>query len=136
MSRFFIFLVIHGFLIVTLSSGIVKSIGPIIKDSSLAPSLLANKLPAASTFFLTYFLITGLTGGAGSLLQIVPLVIYYVKLYILGSTPRAVYGIKFGMVRRIYSTPLSSFHCGVFIDRRYLLSFCRVVSNGVLSSLI
>lgn len=97
MSRFFLFLVIHGFLIVTLSSGLVASIPSIVNNPSSAITLLANKLPAASTFFLTYFAVQGLSGAAGALLQIVPLIIYYVKLYILGSTPRAVFGIKFGM---------------------------------------
>jgi hypothetical protein len=38
-----------------------------------------------------------LGGAAGVLLQIVPLIIYYVKLELLGSTPRAVFGIRFGM---------------------------------------
>lgn len=38
----------------------------------------------------------GLTVTAGGFLQIVPLIIYYVKLVLLGSTPRAVYGIKYG----------------------------------------
>lgn len=50
-----LFLVIHGFLIVTLSSGLVAAIPSIAKDPSSAVSLLATKLPAASTFFLTYF---------------------------------------------------------------------------------
>lgn len=104
MSRFFLFLVIHGFLIITVSSGLVKAIPAISKDPTSTINLLAQKLPAASTFFLTYFVTTGLSGAGGALLQIVPLIIYYVKLYILGSTPRAVFGIKFGMVSSRMST--------------------------------
>lgn len=97
MSRFFLFLVIHGFLIITLSSGIVAAIPSIVNDPSSVINLLANKLPAASTFFLTYFAVQGLSGAFGSLLQVVPLIVYYVKLYLLGSTPRAVFGIKYNM---------------------------------------
>ena len=37
----------------------------------------------------------GLSGVAGGFLQIVRLIIYYVKLFILGSTPRSVYSIKY-----------------------------------------
>lgn len=44
-----------------------------------------------------YVILQGLAGTAGGFLQIVPLLIYYVKLIILGSTPRAVYNIKFGL---------------------------------------
>lgn len=98
MSRFFLFLVIHGFLIVTISSGLVAAIPVIVNDPGSVVNLLANKLPAASTFFLTYFIVTGLSGSAGSLLQIAGLVVYYVKLYLLGSTPRAVFGIRYNMV--------------------------------------
>lgn len=55
MTRYFMFLVIHGFLIVTLASGLVNSIPAIAKNPSSAVTLLATQLPAASTFFLTYF---------------------------------------------------------------------------------
>ncbi|KAJ7826987.1 hypothetical protein B0H14DRAFT_3144736 [Mycena olivaceomarginata] len=41
-------------------------------------------------------ILQGLTGTARGFLQIVPLVVYYVKLFLLGSTPRSVYGIKYG----------------------------------------
>lgn len=90
-------MVIHGFLVVTLASGLVAAIPAIAKDPSSVVTLLATKLPAASTFFLTYFISFFFAGAAGALLQIAPLIIYYVKLYLLGSTPRAVYGIKYTM---------------------------------------
>ncbi|BGP07894.1 phosphate metabolism protein 7 [Rhodotorula toruloides] len=95
MTRLFIFQVIHGFLIVTLASGLVKAIPAIAKNPSSAVTLLATQLPAASTFFLTYFVTTSFAGAAGSLLQIVKLIVYYVKLILLGSTPRSVFGIKY-----------------------------------------
>jgi hypothetical protein len=40
---------------------------------------------------------TSLAGAAGSLLQIAKLVVYYVKLILLGSTPRSVYNIKYNL---------------------------------------
>ncbi|KAJ7100262.1 hypothetical protein B0H15DRAFT_936877 [Mycena belliarum] len=96
MTRFFLFQVVHSFLVVTISSGIVASLSGLIKDPTSTPTLLSQKLPAASTFFLTYMILQGLSGTAGGFLQIVPLVVYYVKLILLGSTPRSVYGIKYG----------------------------------------
>ncbi|ORY92692.1 hypothetical protein BCR35DRAFT_298190 [Leucosporidium creatinivorum] len=80
MTRYFMFLVIHGFLIVTLASGLVNSIPAIAKNPSSAVTLLATQLPAASTFFLTYFVTTSFAGAAGGLLQIVPLILYYYNM--------------------------------------------------------
>ncbi|RDB30694.1 Uncharacterized protein RSN1 [Hypsizygus marmoreus] len=95
MTRFFIFQVIHSFLIVTLSAGIIAALPGLINNPTSIPTLLAQNLPQSSTFFLTYVILQGLAGVAGGFLQIVPLIIYYVKLFILGSTPRSVYGIKY-----------------------------------------
>jgi Calcium-dependent channel, 7TM region, putative phosphate len=39
----------------------------------------------------------GLSGAAGALLQIVGLVLYYIFLFLLGSTPRKIYNIKMTM---------------------------------------
>ncbi|KAK4056830.1 phosphate metabolism protein 7 [Microbotryomycetes sp. JL221] len=97
MTRYFMFLFIHGFIIVTLASGLVNSIPGIVENPSSAVTILATQLPSASIFFLTYIVTTSFAGAAGALLQIVPLILYYVKLFILGSTPRSVYNIKYQM---------------------------------------
>ncbi|GAA5869649.1 hypothetical protein JCM8547_005096 [Rhodosporidiobolus lusitaniae] len=104
MTRYFIFQVIHGFLIVTLASGLVKAIPAIAKNPGSAVTLLATQLPAASTFFLTYFVTTSLAGAAGALLQIAKLIVYYVKLILLGSTPRSVYNIKYNLATVAWGT--------------------------------
>lgn len=96
MTRYFIFQVIHSFLIVTVSAGIIGSLDGLINNPTSIPSLLAHNLPTSSTFFLTYVILQGLSGTASGFLQIVPLAIYYVKLYLLGSTPRSIWGIKYG----------------------------------------
>ncbi|TDL22859.1 DUF221-domain-containing protein [Rickenella mellea] len=97
MTRYFIFQVIHGFLVVTLSSGLIAALPGLINNPGSIPTLLASNLPKASNFFLTYAILQGLTGTAAGFLQIVPLILYYVKLFILGSTPRSVYNIKYTM---------------------------------------
>ena len=48
------------------------------------------------TSIVRYLLLQGLSGVAGGFLQIVSLIVYYVKIYLLGSTPRSVWGIKYG----------------------------------------
>lgn len=75
----------------------MNAIFDLIHSPASAPNILAENLPRASTFFLTYAILQALSGSAGGLLQIVPLVVYYVKLFILGSTPRSVYTIKYDL---------------------------------------
>ncbi|KAJ7590920.1 hypothetical protein C8J56DRAFT_546760 [Mycena floridula] len=95
MHRFFSFQVVHSFLVMSLSAGIIAALPDLIKNPGSIPSLLATKLPSASTFFLTYTLLQ-LASTAGGFLQIVALIIYYVKLFLLGSTPRSIWGLKYG----------------------------------------
>ncbi|KAF9458987.1 hypothetical protein BDZ94DRAFT_1269342 [Collybia nuda] len=129
MTRFFIFQVIHSFLIVTLSSGIMAALPDLIKNPTSIPNILAQNLPLSSTFFLTYVILQGLAGTAGGFLQIVPLVIYYVKLFILGSTPRAVYGIKYGLRSVAWGTTFPSITLLVVITFGY--SIISPVINGL-----
>ncbi|OCH87240.1 DUF221-domain-containing protein [Obba rivulosa] len=95
MNRYFLFEVIHSFLIVTISSGLIAALPELLNSPGNIPSLLAQRLPQASTFFLTYIILQGLSGTASGFLQVVPLVLYYVKLFILGSTPRSIYKIQY-----------------------------------------
>jgi hypothetical protein len=95
MDRFFLFEVINGFLVVTFSSGIIAALPGLVHNPSSIPTLLAQNLPKSSTFFLTYIILQGLSVTAGGFLQAVPLVLYYVKITLLGSTPRSVYNIKY-----------------------------------------
>ena len=97
MTRYFLFQVIHSFLIVSLSSGIIAALPELVNDLSAAPTLLAKNLPLASNFFLTFVILQGLTATAAGLLTLVPLIIYYVKLILLGSTPRSIFTIKYTM---------------------------------------
>jgi hypothetical protein len=43
----------------------------------------------------SYILLQGLSGTGSGFLQAVPLVLYYVKITFLGSTPRSVFAIKY-----------------------------------------
>ncbi|KAG6888105.1 hypothetical protein C0995_010670 [Termitomyces sp. Mi166 len=129
MTRFFIFQVVHSFFVVTLSSGIVKALPALINNPTSVPSLLAHNLPGASTFFLTYIVLQGLSVVAAGFLQIVPLIIYYVKLFILGSTPRSIHGIKFGLGSVDWGTTFPSVTLLVVITLGY--SIISPIINGL-----
>jgi len=129
MTRFFIFQVVHSFLIVTLSSGIMAALPGLLHNPSSIPTLLAQQLPQSSTFFLTYIVLQGLSGTAGGFLQAIPLAIYYVKLFILGSTPRSVYGIKYGLQSIEWGTTFPGITLLVVIALGY--SIISPIINGL-----
>ncbi|TEB37492.1 DUF221-domain-containing protein [Coprinellus micaceus] len=124
--RFYFFLLVHGFLIVTISSGLTNAIGEIIKEPTKTVQSLASKLPGASVFFLTYMITQGLAGAGSALVQLVPLVLHYVKKWFLGRTPRQAYGVTFMM-------PAADF--GVLLPRLSLLATITF-AYSVLSPLI
>ncbi|RDX47260.1 DUF221-domain-containing protein [Lentinus brumalis] len=129
MTRFFLFQVINSFLVVTLSSGLIAALPDLIHNPGSIPSLLAQKLPQASTFFLTYVILQGLSGTAAGFLQLVPLVLYYVKLFILGSTPRSIYKIKYTMRSVSWGTLFPGITLIVVITLAY--SIISPIINGL-----
>ncbi|KAH7910261.1 hypothetical protein BJ138DRAFT_1127011 [Hygrophoropsis aurantiaca] len=128
MTRYFIFQVIHSFLIVTLASGVFAALPSIISNPTSVAGLLAQYLPLASTFFITYILLQGLSGVGGGFLAAVQLIIYYVKLVLLGSTPRSVYDIKYGPRTVAWGTLFPSITLLVVISLAY--SIISPIING------
>ncbi|KAK0441132.1 DUF221 family protein [Armillaria borealis] len=111
--RFFLFLLIHGFLIVTLSSGITRAIQDIIEQPTQTVQKLAQQLPGASIFFLTYMLTQGFAGAGGALAQLMPLVLHYIRKWFLGRTPRQAFSVT-------YMMPSADF--GIILPRLSLLA--------------
>ncbi|KAG8717436.1 hypothetical protein FRC09_014276 [Ceratobasidium sp. 395] len=130
MTRYFIFQVVHGFLIVTISSGIIAALPGLLNNPGSIATTLAQKLPEASTFFLTYAILQGLAGSAGGLLQAVPLILYYVKLYILGSTPRSIYNIKYTLRNVAWGTLFPAMSLITVIGITY--SIISPIINGLI----
>lgn len=54
-SKYWLFLSIHGFLIVTVSGALTSALPSAIENPGDAPSILANTLPKASIFFLSAY---------------------------------------------------------------------------------
>ncbi|KAE8227813.1 hypothetical protein CF326_g7277 [Tilletia indica] len=101
MTRFFLFQIIQNFLFLTIVSGSASQITGFVQslaeNPTAFPGMIANAIPKASTFFLSFIALQGLTGAASGFVRIVPLAIYYVKLILLGSTPRKVWHINHDM---------------------------------------
>ncbi|KAJ7747247.1 DUF221 family protein [Mycena metata] len=95
--RYFLFLLVHGFLIVTLSSSITTLVKDVIDNPTKTVQTLAAELPSASIFFLTYMVTQGLAGAGAALAQLFPIVIHYIRKWFLGRTPRQAFGVTFKM---------------------------------------
>lgn len=67
---FFVFLFIHVFLVVTISSGISLVVERILYNPVSIPTLLAHDLPKSSNFFCSFVLIRGMAYSGGNLIQL------------------------------------------------------------------
>ncbi|CAI4961762.1 ANL_HP_G0008450.mRNA.1.CDS.1 [Saccharomyces cerevisiae] len=87
-QAYFAFQVIQVFLVTTLSSAATSTVTEIVKEPTKAMDLLASNLPKASNFFMSYVILQGLSISSGALLQIVPLILFYVLGAFLDGTVR------------------------------------------------
>ncbi|KAH8163999.1 hypothetical protein CIB48_g4226 [Xylaria polymorpha] len=109
-NAYFAFQVIQGFLITTLTSA-ASAVGlQIFQHPELATSLLAENLPKASNFYISYFIVQGLGIASSVLSQAVGFVIFTILYKFLSGTPRAMYtkwaslsAISWGSVLPVYT---------------------------------
>ena len=87
-GSYFVFQVVHVFLVVTISSSVSSVIVTIIKDPSSTAAVLATNIPTASNFFLSFVALQGLSVASGVLVQIAALVLFYLLQKLLDNTPR------------------------------------------------
>ncbi|KAF8956732.1 hypothetical protein BGZ46_002334 [Entomortierella lignicola] len=107
MSKYFFFLVVNVLLISTLSGGILKTIEELKVEGFTFDSVIrrfSEKLPEASTFFVTYVLLRGFTGPALELLQVVPLLLNFLFTHWLVKSPRQIWGVQGSLEAVNYGT--------------------------------
>lgn len=88
---YFIFQVIQVFLITTFTSAASSVASQIVSNPGIAVSLLAENLPKASNFYISYFILQGLMIFALQLLNLVPLLMLSVVGKFIDKTPRKQY---------------------------------------------
>ncbi|KAJ8062119.1 hypothetical protein OCU04_008680 [Sclerotinia nivalis] len=88
---YFAFQVIQVFLVTTLSSGAAAVVSQILADPSSTRTLLAEDLPKASNFFISYIIVQGLGIAAGNLINIGALVMSIIGDKFLDKSPRKFY---------------------------------------------
>ncbi|CAK7892679.1 uncharacterized protein Rsn1p [[Candida] anglica] len=87
-NAYFGFLIVNVFLVTTISSSATSTVTQIIEEPQKALNILAQGLPRASNFFISYLILQGLSIAGGSLFQVVGLFLYYILGYILDGTVR------------------------------------------------
>ncbi|KAL8706276.1 MAG: hypothetical protein Q9201_000652 [Fulgogasparrea decipioides] len=90
-SFYFGFQVVQVFLITTLTSAASASVTSILCKPGDAPNLLATNLPKASNFYISYFVLQGLTISSGAILGITGLILFRLLGRFLDTTPRKMY---------------------------------------------
>lgn len=87
-----VFQVIHVFLVTAVASGSAAAIPIIAREAAQnpigVPALLANTLPTSANFYLTYFVVQGLTSSSDNLLNYSDLLVWLLSDYVLDKTPR------------------------------------------------
>ncbi|KAL3229778.1 Phosphate metabolism protein 7 [Nakaseomyces bracarensis] len=85
---YYAFQVIQTFIITTATSSASSTVTAIMSDPGSAMTLLANNLPKSSNFYITYFLLQGLTVPTSQLLQAANLILSKFLGRFLDTTPR------------------------------------------------
>ena len=75
----------------TISSGAAAAVISIIDEPNKVTSLLAEDLPKASNFYVSYFILQGLGVASASLAQVIDITIYTILTFLLDRTPRQMY---------------------------------------------
>ena len=71
-----------------LASSATATITEIIDKPTSAMSILANKLPLSSNFYISYLVLQGFSIAGGSLFQVVGLFLYYILGTLFDNTVR------------------------------------------------
>lgn len=90
-ESFFWFQIIQVFLVTTLTSAASAAVPQIIDNPGSLTTLLAQNLPLASNFYISYFILQGLMFSSGELLRIAGLIIFNALSRVLDKTPRKMY---------------------------------------------
>lgn len=96
-DMYFAFSFVQLFLVVTISTSLVKVIGQIGKEPTSTVTILAENIPKASNYFFSYMILQALSVSAGNLAQIPTLVLWFLWRPITDTTPRQKFQRQFDL---------------------------------------
>lgn len=110
-NAYFCFQLIQVFLIRTMADAASTALIQIIGAPDMVFSILGESLPTSSNFYISYFIVQGLTIAVGVLTQVVGCIIFNLLYKFLAGTPRAKYNkwtslsaISWGSTVPVYTT--------------------------------
>ncbi|KAG5992524.1 hypothetical protein E4U43_003739 [Claviceps pusilla] len=90
-NSYFVFQVVQVFLWRSIADAAVGAIIKIAQNPTMVFSLLGSTLPSTSNFYISYFIVQGITIATSTVTQVVGLFIFRILYKFLASTPRAKY---------------------------------------------
>ncbi|KAI1906924.1 hypothetical protein LOZ52_006714 [Ophidiomyces ophidiicola] len=106
----FVFQVVQVFLVTTLTSAASAATSQIIKNPLSAKDLLAENLPKASNFYISYFLFQGLILSSSAVIQVLTFLVFKLLRILFDRTPRKLYqrwasltGLSWGTVFPVFT---------------------------------
>ncbi|KAK5991361.1 hypothetical protein PT974_09642 [Cladobotryum mycophilum] len=109
-NAYFVFQVIQVFLVQTLTNAASTALVQIAKDPGSVFSTLSTSIPTSSNFYVSYFIVQGLTIATSVVTQVVGLFVFKLLYKLLSKTPRDMYkkwttlsAISWGSVMPVYT---------------------------------
>ncbi|RMZ37467.1 DUF221 domain protein [Aspergillus flavus] len=109
-SAHFCFQVVQVFLVTTLTSAASAAVTQIIKDPLSAKDLLSENLPKATNFYISYFLLQGLTMSSMAVVQVAGALFFKFITTFFDRSPRRLYkrwsalsGISWGNIFPVFT---------------------------------
>ncbi|KAJ6444898.1 DUF221 domain-containing protein [Purpureocillium lavendulum] len=119
-NAYFVFQVVQVFLIRSLFDAASTALIEIVNDPSSVFTTLGQTIPTSANFYISYFMVQGLTIATGVVTQVVGLFVFRLLYKFLAGTPRAMYnkwttlsGILWGSLLPVYTNIIciSGFPC-------------------------
>ncbi|KAL7948616.1 DUF221 domain-containing protein [Trichoderma barbatum] len=109
-NSYFCFQLIQVFLIQTMTNAASTALVQIAQQPQRVFDILSSSLPTASNFYISYFIVQGLTIATGVVTQVVGFFVFTLLYKFLAKTPRAMYtkwtslsAISWGSVLPVYT---------------------------------
>ncbi|KAF5965303.1 RSN1 [Fusarium coicis] len=90
-KAYFIFQVLQVFLVQTLSNSFISSLVTILRNPNNVFGMLSSSIPTASNFYISFFIVQGLTIPASVLTQLFGFVMFTLSSKFTNRTPRMMY---------------------------------------------
>ncbi|KAI6247354.1 hypothetical protein HI914_03961 [Erysiphe necator] len=90
-NAYFAFQVIQVFIVATVASAATALVKQAIDHPESITTTLATKIPKASNFYISYFIVQGLTVASGVISQVVGFLVFSILYKYFSGTPRALY---------------------------------------------